>query len=132
VQRFTAKYLFILSISLAGTIFGVGCASNSTTVPALFENPKSFEGQVTTQCGLLQYEFENVNFYPNRRAASEDDLGLGVSPGDVSDEILRGYHNQSVCLTGNVRYAGCAYTTICLGSNFLYEIVVDDLVRATN
>ena len=105
----------------------VGCATNGGNFAAVFTSPKSLEGQTVTQCGFLQYEFENVNFYPNRRQAKKGESGVGVSPGNISDSELSNHHNQTVCLTGQVRYAGCSVTMICTGSNFLYEIIVDDL-----
>ena len=104
-----------------------GCASTGGSYEALFSSPDSLAGQNVTACGFLQYEFENVNFYPNGRQANTDKFGVGVSPGKVSDSQLRNHDNQKVCLSGQVRYVGCSVETICLGSNFLYDIVVDDL-----
>ena len=105
-----------------------GCAANSGNVAPLFSSPEALEGEVVTECGYLHYAFENVNFYPNSRQAKEGEPGVGVFPGKVSYKQLVKHHERQVCLTGRVRYTGCTVTMICSGTNFLYEIVVDDLV----
>jgi len=105
----------------------IGCAANKANPPTLFTDPESLDGQLASACGFLHYKFENVNFYPSRRHVKKGEVGVGVHPGDVSDDQLRANHKRSVCLTGHVQYAGCTVTHICTGSNFVYQIVVDDI-----
>ena len=116
-----------VSVCLAICAGVSACVTSGCNPPALFSDPESLDGQLVTECGFIRYEFENVNFYQSRRQAKIGEVGVGVYPGEVSDSRLREYDGRSVCLTGRVQYAGCTVTHICTGSNFVYQIVVDDV-----
>lgn len=103
------------------------CASSKPNVTALFVEPASLDGQDATACGLLKYGFENHNFYPDMREAKKDDIGIGVAPGEITYDQLRDQHDRRICISGVVRYSGCAVTAICTASNFAYEIVVNSI-----
>ncbi len=120
---YISKKLFQILAALLIT----ACAIDRPEVAMLFAQPESLSGQSASECGLLQFGFENHNFYPSRREAREDSLGVGVAPGSVTYEELRSHHDQRVCLAGLVRYSGCATTSICSASNFPYEIIVDKM-----
>ena len=111
------------------SLLATGCAVNGANNSALFSSPDTLEGEKITECGLLKFGFENHNFYPDRKRAANDDLGVGVSPGAAEYDQLRANHDKKVCLTGYVRYSGCTVSMICTASNFPYEIVVDDIRR---
>ncbi len=123
MAQFPLRYAFgLLAVSLTA-----GCASTQPQPTVLFAEPESLDGMTTAACGHLFFGFENHNFYPNARDARRDLLGVGVAPGETTYDQLRSYHNKRVCLAGRVRYSGCTETYICTGSNFPYEIVVDDV-----
>jgi hypothetical protein len=102
-----------------------GCATENAP---LFQEPEKFAGQVTTACGYLEFEFENLNFYRSKGAAKRDTDGVGVIPGNVNFELLEKMHEQYVCLEGTVEYIGCGVDAICSASNFQYRMIVDRIV----
>lgn len=107
--------------------FLAACSTMPREIAPLFANPVSLSGKSSSACGFLKFGFENHNFYPSAGDAKRDQRGVGVTPGERSFEELKRYHDRKVCLSGRVRYSGCAITSICTGSNFPYEMLVDEI-----
>ena len=127
-QSVKAPRLFLrLAVILLAASLATACASSQSNRTTLFSDPQSIDGTITTACGRMHFTFENHNFYPSESQTRDGMSGVGVAPGEVADDQLRTYHNDRVCLTGRVRYSGCGETSICTGSMFPYEVVVDDL-----
>lgn len=96
----------------------------------IFENPKNHVGQVSELCGYLTYEFENNNFYENKKAARKDEVGLGITADNLEyDGQLRKLNKRRLCVSGEVYREGCGKEYICTGSEFEYAIRVKDILR---